>query len=59
MTLDNSLINDTFMYPYTMDYNTPSLTTMTPVTYYMNNNNNNNNNKMVRRVKVKKINIKN
>lgn len=42
MTLDNSLINDTFMYPYTtMDYNTPSVT---PVTYYNYNNNYNNNN---------------
>ena len=39
MTLDNSLINDPFMYSYTLDYNAPSIT---PVTYYSNNNNNNN-----------------
>lgn len=53
MTLDNSLINDTFMYPYAMEYNAP----LTPV-YNSNyicynnsnnniNNNNNNNNRMV------------
>lgn len=43
MTLDNSLINDTFMYSYTMmDYNTSTI----PATscYNSNNNINNNNN---------------
>lgn len=51
MTLDNSLINDTFMYPYAMEYNTP----LTPVYNFNYNscsnsiasNNNNNNNRMV------------
>ena len=42
MTLDNSLINDTFLYPYASDYNAP----LTPVCYsytYNNNNNSSNN----------------
>lgn len=44
MTLDNSLINDTFMYPYAMEYNAP----LTPV-YNFNSYNNscgNNNNRV-------------
>jgi hypothetical protein len=32
MTLDNSLINDTFMYPYAMEYNAP----LTPVYNFTN-----------------------
>lgn len=48
MTLDNSLINDTFMYPYAMEYNAP-LTPVYNFNYSCNNNNNNNNsnNRMV------------
>lgn len=38
MTLDNSLINDTFMYAYSMDYNN-SLTTIPATSCYSNNNN--------------------
>ena len=40
MTLDNSLINDTFMYPYAMEYNAP-LTPVYNFNYSCNNNNNN------------------
>ena len=43
MTLDNSLINDTFMYPYAMEYNAP----LTPVYNYNYSCNNNNNSRMV------------
>lgn len=43
MTLDNSLINDTFMYPYAMEYNVP----LTPVYNFNYNCNNNNSNRMV------------
>lgn len=39
MTLDNSLINDTFMYSYTMEYNN-SLTTIPASTCYTIGNNN-------------------
>lgn len=43
MTLDNSLINDTFMYPYAMEYNAP----LAPVYNFNYSCNNNNNNRMV------------
>lgn len=39
MTLDNSLINDTFMYSYTMDYNN-TLTTIPATSCYNLDNNN-------------------
>lgn len=53
MTLDNSLINDTFMYPYAMEYNAP----LTPV-YNFNYSCNNNNSRMVSSWVIFKILIK-